>query len=408
MKAPIDRLIEEARDGLGVRESRDVDWGSVDEGLFARIEQQRRAERARFLPGPRRAWAVTGAAALAACIVVAMVADSIREPSSAAPAAAVADEVLGTVSRVDGEHVGTVGGATAERGTPVRLNDVIDAFGGDVVVERAGKVKFLVERGSRVQVTHGLSGRGPLVLALEQGAVEADVVPVPQGEAFAVDVDHARVAVHGTHLRVARAGDRGQIDLSEGVVALGEAPRVGPVLGALVTATAHADFVASDPRGTLHVTHDPTAVRAPVDLGTIEPAVSLPVLGSPAGSDRAAAARGDGLTSRGSGAVAARASEGRSAGSSAAGPVSSSSSGTPEQTLASAVWACMAGRPRVENVTVLVSTTLHLDVGDDGMVKTARFEPPVLPEVNECASRWIYKLHFAHPGPLAIGIDFKN
>jgi hypothetical protein len=87
----------------------------------------------------------------------------------------------------------------------------------------------------------------------------------------------------------------------------------------------------------------------------------------------------------------------------------SSSSGTsPEQTLANAVWACMAGRPRAENVTVLVSTTLHLDVGDDGVVKSARFEPPVLPDVNECASRWIYKMHFAHPGPLAIGIDFRN
>jgi hypothetical protein len=68
----------------------------------------------------------------------------------------------------------------------------------------------------------------------------------------------------------------------------------------------------------------------------------------------------------------------------------------------------MAGRPRAENVTVLVSTTLHLDVGDDGMVKTARFEPPVMPDVNECASRWIYRVHFPHPGPLAIGIDFKN
>jgi hypothetical protein len=68
----------------------------------------------------------------------------------------------------------------------------------------------------------------------------------------------------------------------------------------------------------------------------------------------------------------------------------------------------MAGRPRADNVTVVVSTTLHLDVGDDGTVHAARFEPPVAPDVNECAAQPIYREHFAHGGAVTIPVDFSN
>ena len=61
--------------------------------------------------------------------------------------------------------------------------------------------------------------------ALDDGAFEAQVTPVPSGEAFAVDVatptSIVRIAVHGTHLRVARAGTRVTVDLTEGVVSIG-------------------------------------------------------------------------------------------------------------------------------------------------------------------------------------------
>jgi ferric-dicitrate binding protein FerR (iron transport regulator) len=404
MTHPLDNLIAEAREGLGVREAEKVDWQSVDEGLFARIAAERHAERARFAPGRERAWAITGAAALAAAGVVAIVAArSGHEPVPVA-SPAPADEALASIVRVEGEGLALVGSAVAGRGSPIQLNDTIEAAGGDVLVERAGKLRFLLEKGSMARVTHGQGGRGPLVLALERGAVEADVVPVATGEAFAVDVGPSRVAVHGTHLRVSRDEEHGRIDLSEGVVAVGDAPRAGPVLGAIVTAPAHVEFLASDARGTLRVAHDAASLRAPVDLGAV--ATVVPTASAEgAASDRAASSRGE-AAARSTGPTAiARAPESHPASSFSP---SSAPATSPEQTLANAVWACMAGRPRAENVTVLVSTTLHLDVGDDGTVKSARFEPPVVPDVNECASRWIYKMHFAHPGPLAIGIDFRN
>jgi len=96
------------------------------------------------------------------------------------------------------------------------------------------------------------------------------VVPVPSGEAFAVDITDAsgrvaRVAVHGTHLRVARAGDHVVVDLTEGVVTVGRAPRAGSTYGTLVTAPAHVEFDVADVES-VHVDHTPTDVRPAVVL----------------------------------------------------------------------------------------------------------------------------------------------
>jgi hypothetical protein len=79
-----------------------------------------------------------------------------------------------------------------------------------------------------------------------------------------------------------------------------------------------------------------------------------------------------------------------------------------EPDLASIVKKCMAERPRAENVTVLVKTTLHLALGDDGWVQSARFEPPVAPDVNACAAQSIYRTHFDHGGTITVPVDFKN
>jgi hypothetical protein len=68
----------------------------------------------------------------------------------------------------------------------------------------------------------------------------------------------------------------------------------------------------------------------------------------------------------------------------------------------------MAERPHVENVTVLVNTTLYVTVSEDGAVQSARFDPPVSPEVNACATPAIYRAHFEHGGTITIPVDFQN
>jgi hypothetical protein len=68
----------------------------------------------------------------------------------------------------------------------------------------------------------------------------------------------------------------------------------------------------------------------------------------------------------------------------------------------------MSERPNAENVTISVSTTLHLVLSEDGSVQSARFDPPVAPDVNACASPEIYKARFTHGGAASIAIDFMT
>jgi len=83
-------------------------------------------------------------------------------------------------------------------------------------------------------------------------------------------------------------------------------------------------------------------------------------------------------------------------------------SAAPEADLVGIVRRCMAERPRAENVSILMRTTLRLTLGDDGWVQSARFEPPVAPDVNACAAQSIYRTHFDHGGEATIAVDFKN
>jgi hypothetical protein len=267
---------------------------------------------------------------------------------------------------------------------------------------------LLVDAGSRVRLEQA---RGTLVLALERGAIEADVNPVAEGEAFAVDVAQddkvVRVAVHGTHLRVARGGDRVTIDLSEGVVSVGAPPRSGSTLGSLVTAPAHAELSVADVAGTLVVLHEP---------GSLRPAVSLRPSSQPrpvAVSSPAATTRAEAFASHPSPlaptvvrpeprpSTAAVEAPAPSPAPPALTPVDPSA----EATLGAAVRACMPSQAGGTNITVQVHTTLRLELKDDGMVESARFDPPVATDVNTCAAPTIYKTRFAHGGSASIPID---
>jgi hypothetical protein len=408
MKQPLDDLVREARGHLGKTEAEGVDWSAVDRGLFARIEREQREERGRFVAVRR--WPGVVAAAAAAAAVFAWAAHDVREQDggSLAMAGGEASEIGGRIVGVEGEGQVLIDGRVALRGATIRLGDVIEVQRGGAVIERSGKLTMRIEAGSRAAVTHT---DGALVLALARGAVEAQVVPVPRGEAFAVDIDGSRVAVHGTHLRVARVGDRVTVDLNEGVVAVGNAPRVGSVIGSLVTAPAHAEFAAIDVAGSLAVSHEATGVRPPVALGPSvqpSPVATEAARGAPE-APLAAAAPLPAPNVPHPVAVHPDTRPSPVAVTPVAEPAPvATPDANPEQALRGAVRACMDQRPHVENVTVLVSTTLRLDLADDGTVRAARFDPPVAPDVNACAASAIYRTRFAHGGSASIPIDFSN
>jgi ferric-dicitrate binding protein FerR (iron transport regulator) len=393
MSDGLDKLLAEARADLGADAAKRVDWDAVDAKLFARIEQERRSERARFAPTRRRGLTLAGVGLAAAVAIVALLAGRTRDPFGADDTA-VSESSAGSVVAIEGEGAVLVDGKPVAGGAGLRLGDVLETRGARATIERPGKVMLTLEPGSRSVVTHV---QGALILALERGAVEAQVVPVAAGEAFAVDVDGSRVAVHGTHLRVAREGARVVVDLNEGVVSIGDAPRAGSLLGALVNAPAHVEFMATDRAATLTQTHDPAAVRPPELPAPAAAALSMAST-RPAASVSRAPAAPPGETRL----------ESKPPSGTSAKPAAASREPSPEEAIATAVHACMAERPRADNVTVVVSTTLRLELADDGTVRFARFDPPVAPDVNACSVQTIYREHFGHGGAVAIPIDFTN
>jgi ferric-dicitrate binding protein FerR (iron transport regulator) len=392
MSDGLDKLIAEARAELGTDEAERVDWQAVDAKLFARIEQARRAERARFAPQRRRGLTLAAVGLAASAAILLLLAGRTREPLGADGTAAI--EGAGNIVAIKGDGAVLIDGKPVVSGAGLRLGDVLETGGARATVERPGRVTLTLEPGSRTVVTHV---QGALILALEHGAVEAQVVPVASGEAFAVDVEGSRVAVHGTHLRVEREGEHVVVDLNEGVVSIGEAPRAGSVLGTLLNAPAHAEFTAADPAGTLTQTHDPAAVRAP-DLD-VPAAASLSV-----GSQRPASSASRSPSMQ-PGEVRP---DVRSASGASAKPLVAPPEPSPEDSISNAVRACMAERPRADNVSVVVNTTLRLDLADDGTVRFARFDPPVAPDVNTCSVQAIYRQRFGRSGTVAIPIDFSN
>ncbi len=406
------KLIDESRDELGTREAGSVDWDTVDRELFARIEQERRLERTRAVGRRAPAWGV-GAAVLAAAACFALVAGKAHEPRSieAPVASSATPSPAGNVVGILGVGDLLIDGKPAAVGATLRLGNVVETRGASVTVDRPGKLSMVIEAGTHFTVTHV---QGALVLALDTGAVEAQVVPVPSGEAFAVDVAGSRVAVHGTHLRVAVAvtpgSDHVVVDLNEGVVVVGAAPREGSTVGTLVTAPAHADFAALDLSGTLKVSHESAAVRAAIGIATqpqAVPGAAQGLLWTPPSAPRtpephsAPAAAASPVVRPAPAAPAT----GAQPAAPPAPPEPAAPAPDPASILVGAVRSCVTAHPSPENVTVVVNTTLHVDLDADGNVRAARFEPPVAPDVNLCSAPAIYRTRFAHGGSADVVIN---
>jgi len=425
-KPSLDDLVREARD----ERVPDVDWGKMEEPLFARVAAEARAHAAiAQYEGKRRTW-VVGAMVLAVAASVPLFFAGTHD-ATLDTTAVVRDPSAGDVSWKETNavvHVTRAGVAhDAAVGESVALGDVIEPKSGRVVFVRTeaagGGVTWDAEDNARVEVR---ATRGTLVLALMRGAVEAQVAPVANGEAFAIDVEGTRIAVHGTHLRVAREGTRATIDLREGVVSIGPPPRAGSTYGDLVTAPAHVEFDSSDLQGTLKITHEATRVRAAAPLerprddarvARHERAPEAPPVTAPAPrpltpvapAPLAAAPRPSPVAP-----VPVSVSPSSASPASVVAPVPPPPmppqvDPNPERTITDAVRACESTHvAQATGVVVTVRTSLELHVGDSGMVQSARFDPPLAPDVQQCAVRSIYGTRFSTPGSASIPIDFTR
>ncbi len=381
-KIELDDLVRDAK-----KDAPDVDWQSVDEKLFARLEREPIAtksvdeEEGTRAGGGRVLWigaAFTLAAAAAALVFV--------HPGSEGL------EGHAEVARASSQVV------RSSQGSELALGDRIEVTQEVAYFESPGKVRWSAPRGSELRVEHASS---PLVLSLETGAAEAQVTPVPSGEAFAIDVtassgEVVRVAVHGTHLRVARDGDKVTVNLTEGVVSIGAPPRRGSTIGTLVTAPAHVELDARN-LGDIRVDHAASAVR-PAESVTPPRAEAETAFLVPQPAHEAA----DTTDTTHESHEQPLALASRHAATSPAAVVSDPTwLSTPDE-IAAALAQC--GREAVVPGTTF-STSLTLNVRDDGTVQGGRFSPPLLPEARDCADDVIYKrTKLAVPGPVTVPI----
>jgi hypothetical protein len=428
----LDALVSEAKEHLDVRE--EPDWSALEARVMAAVEKEKPAllrdveesgtrrlawpaasERVEGGPLPRRRDIVlrAGAILLASAAAVALfvrndrdvrVAPLVREASGDGASASA-------LRSTEGAGEVRINKVPVAPGYVVRGGDSIDLVGVRAVFERGRKVTWLLEsqalvKGSDSARAHVKVAGEPLVLGLEDGVIEAQVAPVPVGEAFGVDVstDHGvvRVAVHGTHLRVARSGDHVTVDLTEGVVSIGVPPRTGVTYGTIVTAPAHVELDATDLR-TLRVDHAPASVRAAVPLGPRDPVVidhsepvaaPLPLSAPPAPGPSATVGHG----------AVARPAEITATAAKAEPPKPKV---PPRKAIAAAVRECAATIARPGDVHVTVTSDLRLRVSGAGEVESAQFSPPLLPDIQSCAAQVIYRTKLEEAGTVVVPIEFS-
>ena len=306
-------------------------------------------------------------------------------PSPAAPAELTAVNQGGEL-RADGVHA-------ALHHVDLHNGQRLEARGGDAVFAAPGRVDWVLERGTEVSMVQAGAQGGPIILALQVGAIEAQVVPVVTGEAFAIDVDGVRVAVHGTHFRVAREERNGKnvvVDLSEGVISVG-AP--ADTLAQRYNAPAHVEFSVSDLVGTLHVDHDPGRVRAAVD-----PVALAALAQSVAPESAPESAPSSPVTSQGSGGNAPVVSS-RTLSATPPKPP------TPNELIVAAVRRCAGETLHGGAGTITISSMLTVDVTSDGKARLATFHPPLMPELQSCIGKVVYETSWSEPGAHDIPIE---
>lgn len=360
-------------------------WDAIERRVLARTHHK-------MVTSLRIPWrGMVAASAIAAGAAAIFAASRTTQLSWEGTQAAV--QTHGGVLGANDGHV-SIAGRLASAGQAVNVGDRVEVGAGHAVFQQAGRVTWSLEAQSRARV---MRTEGGLVLALEQGATEAEVAAVPSGEAFAVDIADAqghvaRVAVHGTHLRVARSGDHVVVDLTEGVVTVGRAPRAGSTYGKLVTAPAHIEFdVAS--ADVVRIDHQGSAVRpaAVLAFNQARPAVQEHVAGhEPL------------LLSKNEPQV-----EPKAVLHPTAPPVVARPDDVPDPTpvpdpdpetqIRAAAMACFAHEPpRTDGVEVhaSVSTELTFPIDETGKVHSFQFSPPLEKATQDCVGKTIWTLRF--------------
>ncbi|WP_438023189.1 FecR domain-containing protein [Sorangium sp. So ce233] len=399
-------------------------WDAIERELFARIEKPAPVRRAAPRERPPLGRAL-GFAAAAAAIAFAILAAGRSAPPVAVTSAPPRARDLAEIPRAPGA-------ADDLDFRALRPGDSIETAAYAVSFADVGSVRWTLLPNSRAVVRAvGAAGVGHVV-ALERGSVRADVVTrAPEEglvEAFAVEVDGTRVAVHGTLFTVTRLDGRVEVDVEHGTVAVGPAAYRGATTAHLLVGPSRGTFSLDGGR-------DARLLQRPAEHDSA-PAVASPAPAPPSALPRPATAGA--RPSSGPAAVAAAAAHedepAAPAASSIAEPIASPptepapiaaapsasepaavepvpepqpASAPPALTPASVqstLSSCFARETAGGSSLIRRSivSTLRVSVRPDGSVAGVRFDPPLRPALQACAEG-LYRGRF-EGGPRQIEI----
>jgi len=230
-------------------------------------------------------------------------------------------------------------------GDAIGAGTVVVSDDREVVVEHHDRATWTLAPRSNALVE---STGDVITVALNEGSVSAHVVKSPRPESFVVRVEKTRIAVHGTRFRVDRVGTKVQVELAEGVIAVG--PVGGPEIELFAPSSATLSLDG------LRLDAPPTSPR---------PATK---------------------PSEGSSALAAK--EAPKAGAALGETVSpeEKAKDDAERTMTDGIRACLAQSAVSRgDLRVSVETRMAVRVLANGHVEQASFAPPLSPAVRRCA-----------------------
>jgi len=325
----------------------ELDWDEIETRLMRRVRANEdvRVRSSAWHPFALPALALAGAAALGALI---WFGPAPRPHSAAGPERAPSSE-----SGTDGERLAP--------------GSVVSAAEEPLTIEHRGRARWTLAPRSRAKLVER-SER--LIVRLEAGAIEANVVPNGRRDAFAIEVGQAKVTVQGTVFRVELRGDRFRVAVKEGSV--GVAPRGSTVAPTFVLeAGSRGDFSLDGRTGHIDKAEAPSI------------------------APRAQRARTSAAGSR-----EERTSDARETAAPAASElpvepsISEIESGVME--LVNVTGSCFTQHTTLgDGVEVTVRTAVTLQIGPEGVVTEIEFSPPLSPAVEACAESGIRQLTFA-------------
>lgn len=329
-----DRALEQVTAEMRDQAPPDLDWDRMERQLMTRVSADERATRRSG--GGRLAMILAAAAAVLLLVGVGLV-RSDRTPRARAPSD------VATAARVFGP------GQTQVDGNQLTGGDRVVAEARPLVVNHPSRARYTLDPSSQATV----EATGDVIrLRLTQGAISAEVVPSPKPETFVIEVDEARVAVHGTAFRVVRTERGVDVSVSEGVVAVGG---IGQKPGFFLHARDAGQFAKNGLTGEVQ-----RGSEASVGPTAAEPKPAM----SGAGKAPVPAA-----------------------------PPESGVAKALEQ-LAGSVSRCFTAGGAPGEVRVQMRTQLGVTFGADGKVQAMTFEPPLSPSVLACVQADTAKVRF--------------